>query len=72
MLDITDIRTEIIDNGFTIEQINIKTFEDNGVYKICTIELKECIDDYTKLLKIEKQITQKLELSTRNIILELL
>ncbi|MEN4053803.1 hypothetical protein [Sulfurimonas sp. NWX79] len=68
----TLISKEIVDAGYTIEDINISSFSDSGVdYKIYTIELKEEIEDYSLLLQTEKSIKQKLGLYDKKIILEL-
>ena len=68
----TLISKEIAKEGYSIENINISSFEDfDGQFKIYNIELKEEIKDYSTLLDQEKAIKERLGLYAKKIILEL-
>lgn len=63
---------EIEEIGFVVEHIKENIFKDNNkIFKVFSVELKEEILDYSKLLKKEKYISKKLGLYNKNIILEI-
>ena len=67
------IASEIIGLGYSITNIEQSLFQDfDGDFKIFTVELKDEIEDYNKLLLIEKSIKEKLNLYSKGIILELI
>ena len=70
---IKEIVRQAIENlGYTIAGIEEKTIDEDGYkIKILTYELYEEIEDYAKLLQQEKEITKKLNLPEKNIVLEL-
>lgn len=67
------IASEIMDLGYSITNIEQSLFQDfDGDFKIFTVELKDEIEDYNKLLLVEKSIKEKLNLYSKGIILELI
>lgn len=70
-LDI-QIAREVQCYGYVIADIRENDFEEIGQsFKVYTIELRNEISDYNLLLKQEKDISKKLGLYDRNIILEI-
>ena len=67
------LKLEITNHGYTVEDIVISSFEDNGeTFEVYTVELKEPIDDYSQTIAVEKHIKSSLGLYDKNIIIELL
>lgn len=70
-LDI-QIAKEIASLGYSILNIEEKTFKDNDViFQIFSVELRDEIEDYSELLQKEKIVSRKLNLYNKNIILEI-
>lgn len=66
------IANEINAYGYGITNIEESMFEDfDKEFKIYTVELKNEIEDYDKLLQIEKTIKEKLNLYSKGIMLEI-
>jgi len=66
------IALEINDLGYTIENITKREFNDfDKRFDIYTVELKNEIEDYNLFVQNEKIISKKLNLYTKNIMLEI-
>lgn len=67
------IQNVLKEYGYTVNTVTRRSFvEANTEFTVFTVELNEMIDDYDTLLKTEKEISNKMGLYDKNIILELL
>ncbi len=66
------IANEINSYGYNVINIDESKFQDfDKEFKIFTVEISEEVEDYDKLLQIEKTIKEKLNLFSKGIMLEM-
>lgn len=67
------IQNVLKEYGYTVNTVTRSSFTEMGEeFNVFTVELNEMIDDYGALLKIEKEISHKMKLYDKNILLALL
>jgi hypothetical protein len=66
------IANEVNAYGYNVASIEESEFQDfDKKFKIFTVEISQEIEDYDKLLQVEKSIKEKLNLFSKDIMLEL-